>query len=163
MTPVLCPTNPFDDKTTARFWSRVDIRGQDECWRWTRSISSAGYGQFLGKWPWVTHRFAYLMCHGPIPDGMDVMHSCDVRSCVNPRHLSVGTRLLNVRDAIGKGRMNKQGEAHHLARLTEDDVKEIRRRAAAGERQTALAVEFGLHHDTVGRIVHRRRWHHVTP
>lgn len=75
------------------------------CWIWERSSMASGYGDFrLGKKHHLAHRASYLAFNGPIPIGMHVMHSCDVRPCVNPQHLSVGTNLDNIQDSMKKGR-----------------------------------------------------------
>ena len=94
------------------FWSRVDIRGENDCWPWV------GYGngivthrypncRYTGKSE-GTHRAAYLSKRGPIPDGMEVCHTCDNPICCNPNHLFLATHLENVRDRVSKGR-NKNG------------------------------------------------------
>jgi hypothetical protein len=90
----------------AHFWSRVDAsRGADSCWSWTGALDSGGYGQCgrdrrLHK----THRVAWMLTHGEIPDGLVVCHHCDNRRCCNPAHLFVGTQGDNVRDMVRKGR-----------------------------------------------------------
>jgi hypothetical protein len=95
-----------------RFMPRVRMAGLTECWQWTGSKNSVGYGQFsrsrsnrhIGA-----HRWAYEHAFGVIPDGMVVMHECDNRACVNPTHLRLGTQRDNMLDMIAKGRDgNKQ-------------------------------------------------------
>lgn len=75
------------------------------CWFWAGSFDRNGYGnaRWLGK-SISAHRLIYLLVHGEIPEGLDVMHSCDMRSCVNPAHLILGTRKQNMEDAAKKGR-----------------------------------------------------------
>lgn len=152
---------PFDD----RFWSKVDKSG--ECWIWT--------GARLGKYGetsdergvLLAHRASWELHFGPIPEGMWVLHNCpsgDNPLCVNPAHLWLGTALDNNLDAIRKGRPNPGnpkivGELNPTARLTENDVREIRRRAQAGESQRSLAREYGV--ASVNALVHRRQWKHV--
>lgn len=90
-----------------RFWPKVEVRGLDECWLWTGSLDSGGYGQIGikdGERPGRAHRLAYEWANGPIPPGKQVNHTCDVRSCVNPSHLYAGTAKDNTRDAIERGR-----------------------------------------------------------
>ena len=89
-----------------RLWSRVDTGGEDvECWEWTGARSPAGYGRIKGdNGTLQAHRVAYELTHGPIPDGLFVMHSCDNPPCCNPAHLSVGTNADNVHDSMRKGR-----------------------------------------------------------
>lgn len=89
---------PFDE----RFWEKVDLRSDDECWPWMASVTADGYGQF-----WITterrsvnaHRVAYELTVGQIPDGLEIDHLCRVRCCVNPTHMEPVTRAENARRA----------------------------------------------------------------
>jgi hypothetical protein len=89
-----------------RFWSKVWIT--DTCWIWTGAMTAAGelgYGILKvdrSRRNVLAHRFAYELTHGPIPSGLMVCHTCDVRKCVRPDHLFLGTAKDNVRDAIAK-------------------------------------------------------------
>jgi hypothetical protein len=76
------------------------------CWIWTRGLTHNGYGAFLVKRnPHArAHRWAWMLFRGPIPIGLFVLHKCDVRRCVNPDHLFLGTARDNTTDAINKGR-----------------------------------------------------------
>lgn len=92
-----------DYSVNDRFWSKVDKSG--DCWEWTASRFSNGYGQFtFGGYPIGAHRVAFEETKGLIPTGLVVMHSCDNRGCVNPAHLSLGTPLDNALDKVAKGR-----------------------------------------------------------
>lgn len=88
-----------------RFWEKVEKT--EGCWLWTASTRN-GYGQIAlggrGNPVLYAHRVSYEMHHGPIPDGLVVMHTCDVRSCVRPDHLTVGTQAENLADMVAKGR-----------------------------------------------------------
>lgn len=87
------------------------ILGDEGCWLWTASLRR-GYGQFgLGKKNMLAHRASYILYKGDIPDGLVVRHTCDVKHCVNPRHLVLGTHKENVRDCIQRGRRSKGGWA----------------------------------------------------
>lgn len=79
------------------------------CWLWERTINSYGYAKFLvnGKQIGV-HRFAYITHRGPIPDGLQLDHTCRVRSCVNPWHLEPVTIKENVLRGNGLAAQNKK-------------------------------------------------------
>lgn len=86
-----------------RFMSHVTFEALTGCWFWTGKVI-LGYGDltFKGK-NYKAHRVSYTHFKGEIPEGLYVLHSCDVKSCVNPDHLLVGTQLENVQDAARKG------------------------------------------------------------
>lgn len=88
-----------------RFWSKVKMGEPDECWEWQAYFRGGGYGgfQWLGK-PWKSHRVAWILTNGEVPDGLWVLHTCDNPACCNPAHLWLGTRSDNVRDMCAKGR-----------------------------------------------------------
>jgi hypothetical protein len=129
------------------------------CWLWTASCFKTGYGQFQKDGTMVSaHRMSFELFNGPIPKGMMVMHSCDVKKCVNPKHLSLGTAKDNVADAISKKRM-LVGEKNGQAKLTVGDVLAIR--SANLSSHTQLAAIFGVSRRLVGMIRRRERWVHL--
>lgn len=82
----------------------------DSCWLWQGSLrNKIGYGQIrLNKNNYYVHRVAYEHWVGEIPKGKILMHSCDVRNCINPAHLKIGTQKENMLDASIKGRLQKK-------------------------------------------------------
>lgn len=97
------------------FWDYVEKTDTvDGCWLWTGCTDVDGYGVFRSRPPTKAHRFAWTLAHGPIPDGMWVLHSCDVPACTRPGHLFLGTPRDNVRDCIEKGRRKNQHTTEYL-------------------------------------------------
>lgn len=81
-----------------RFWSKVDKKDQSECWEWTAAKTKGGYGRFRdGQRLVVAHRYSYELKYGPIPEGLELDHTCHNSSCVNPDHLEVVTHSENIR------------------------------------------------------------------
>lgn len=182
-----CRHNSERLAVTERFWRHVDKSGT--CWLWTGSLSGSGYGQF---WPGGrrgdltgAHRFSWELHNGPIPDGLHVCHHCDVKLCVRPDHLFLGTASDNNQDMTQKGRhasrtnpdWHVKGNAHPWrthperfpvgeqcshAKLTNQQVLEVRRRYDAGEtNKVALGREYGVSDSLIRAIVHRRIWRHI--
>ena len=98
---------------TERFLAKVDQSG--ECWLWTATKHVFGYGSFGHKGKKVgAHRMSYELFVGPIPEGMFVLHRCDVPECVKPDHLFLGDQKANLADMTKKGRRRNQnnGKTH---------------------------------------------------
>lgn len=136
-----------------RFWSYVDKGG--DCWVWKRAIHTYGYGVFhLSKERGCAlvsaHRYSWELAHGPIVDGLFVLHKCDNPPCVNPNHLFLGTQKINVRDAALKGRI-------HTTKLSKEKAEAIRDlyMACTKARGTIkrLAEHFGVHRHTIQNAI----------
>lgn len=128
------------------------------CWLWTGGITSSGYPLIRYRGARIgAHRAAYLEFMGAIPQGMDVCHKCDEPSCVNPRHLFVGTRQDNMADCFSKGRLSR-GEARYNAKLTEADILVIRGMSGTS---AGIAARFGITRRYAGAIRERRTWKHI--
>lgn len=128
------------------------------CWLWDAGVGKSGYGVFKKDGRSISaHRFSYEEFVGPIPDEMHVLHKCDVRTCVNPDHLFVGTHDDNMKDSSRKGR-KPRGEDNRAAKLSADDVREIRKWMKAGVRQELIAKCFGISQSAVGNISTAKSW-----
>lgn len=128
------------------------------CVEWTRARDSAGYGQLWDpalRRVIYAHRRAYEVAHGPIPDGMVVMHSCDNPACVNVEHLELGTHRDNALDKQRKGRGNQpKGLKNGRCKFSDDVVQRMRALWQSGElSQTEIAKRFGASSSNVSRIV----------
>lgn len=168
-----------------RFWEKVEQGAEDECWIWIGAIfrNTLGYGQIqMGGRPHLAHRVSWLLANGPVPDGSQVLHRCDVAPCVNPAHLFLGDRSANMKDMVAKGRWNgnrngvagdrngtrtkpqsrPRGETHSRAVLTEEIVREMRRLHRGGTPQVRLVERYGVNKSVVSKVVRRRTWAHVS-
>ena len=138
---------------TTRFWHLVE-KG-DDCWLWTGAVFGGGYGRITVNGKRVAaHRFSYEAANGPIPDGLFICHSCDVKSCVNPAHLFAGTQADNMQDWTRKGfnrlvsdpSLLRRGDAHWTRReaaRAKEIIGGARREEWARGRRIALRDSSG--------------------
>lgn len=152
-----------------RFWRQTDKDGPNhpklgKCWTWLGCCKGRGYGLLrVGRKKIKSHRFAYTLLVGKIPDGLHVLHSCDNKKCVNPAHLFLGTNDDNVADKVKKNRQVK-GEKSRGAILTATQVLEIRNRYRYMSRKhgcIAISRDYGVNDATVYSVVTRATWKHV--
>lgn len=140
--------------------------GPDACWPWTGHRIATGYGQVRVRGKATTaSRVALELSEGrPLEADEQACHRCDNPPCCNPAHLFRGSHVENMQDKEKKGRHGyggMPGERHHQAKLTEHDVREIRRRCEAGERHTAIAASYGVTGSLIGMIRKRQIWKHL--
>jgi hypothetical protein len=156
------------EQIAARFWAAVDKTPghgpQGECWLFIGRLDRDGYGtcksaERRGR-AWKAHRFAYFLINGPIPRGVMILHSCDVRNCVNDKHLRAGTGAENTADMVARNRQVK-GEKKHNAKLNDALVKQLRERVAQGEKKMHLAAEVGVSDAALTAACLGRTWKHV--
>lgn len=128
-----------------RFMSRVTKTST--CWLWTGG-KRGGYGMFwyLGSNS-SAHVISYMLFKGGIPKGLLVRHSCDVKNCVNPEHLLLGTTLDNWRDALERGQLNIH------SKFPAETVARIRDMRTAGHTLTAISIALGVSVGQVHNIV----------
>ncbi|MEQ6351506.1 HNH endonuclease [Ralstonia pseudosolanacearum] len=155
---------------SVRLWSRVDMSaGPDSCWLWLGGVNAKGYGQ-IRREPvgnatrgekTLTHRVAWELTHGAIPDGLHVCHRCDNPCCVNPAHLWLGTHADNLADMKVKGRAAR-GNRSGTARLESRQVQIIKRLLYLGHCSALeVATLLGVSPATIDAIGNQKTWRHV--
>lgn len=157
--------NAANGQPADRLAARLEPAG--ECHVWTGARTKTGYGQLdVAGVKWYAHRLAWTLVYGPIPDGMHVCHHCDTPPCCRVDHLFLGTDADNLADMRRKGRQinaQPQGTRHGRAKLTDDQVREIRARycSAARPTQAALALSYGVSQRTIAFIIKNKHWRHL--
>lgn len=134
------------------------------CWLWQgATFGRTGYGAVnrsvdgRGRVR-STHRLMWEAAYGPIPPGLMVQHTCDVRRCLNPDHLTLGTAISNGRQAAHRGRLRPlRGEASPKARLSDADVAQIRSLFAAGHSRQSIADAYGISRSYITQLVNNHR------
>lgn len=151
----------MDQITLKRFWGKINILNNNDCWEWNAAKTIDGYGRFkiAGK-NYSPHRLVYETFFCNIPDKMDICHKCDNPSCCNPNHLFLGTRSDNMKDCYTKGRslhilkMEKlRGEETKQAKLTNEMVLEAKRLYSLGIRGEKLCSKFPVHKTNLYRAI----------
>ena len=147
-----------------RLANGLDAAEDGMCWEWTRTHNGEGYGTLTVDGRRVyAHRLAFELAGGEIPDGLDVLHECDNPRCINPEHLSAGTRSKNMADCHARGRSRipsprMTGESNGSAKLTKEEVAEIRKAIERGEVQRAIGARYGVSQTLVSAIKRGRLW-----
>jgi len=149
-----------------RFWTKVIVHGDDECWEWTACQNRGGYGRigrgYTDEGTEQAHRVSWLIHNGRIPDGMHVLHTCDNAECTNPRHLYLGGNIENGRDRADRGRaVVPLGSRHPSSKLSADDVREIRRLHGSVSHKE-LARRYGVRYQSIQAIIKRKNWAWLT-
>lgn len=145
------------------------------CRLWFGAAVPKGYGVmfYQGKQQYA-HRVSWHLVNGQIPDGLQILHRCDVPACINPKHLFLGTQKENIQDMLVKGRGNftnrARGKDHHnygggykgknypCKKLNQLQVEEIRTAYKPGVRQSDLAAKYGVGQAHISRIVRGESW-----
>jgi predicted XRE-type DNA-binding protein len=134
------------------FWEKINKTA--ECWNWMGPVGSRGYGRFQNKYEPTAHRYSYLLAFGSISDGMCVLHHCDNRLYVNPKHMFLGTKDDNLKDMAHK-------ERHGNSKITKQMANEIKDKYSTGKiSQRELAKEYGIAQSTLQDILVGKTWKH---
>lgn len=146
-----------------RFWSKVAVKGPDDCWLWVAGCNQDGYGNFRYKGKTTgAHRVAFLLDFKEIPISLCVLHSCDIPNCCNPKHLFLGTQKDNAQDRARKGRGNRpRGVLNGRAKLTEKDVLKIRELFVKNTTPLELSILYSVSRTQIYCIVNWRNWNHI--
>lgn len=169
--------------TAERFWKKVNKNGPTiredlgPCWLWPR-LSTQGYGKTTIRLKhWLAHRLAWFYTFGELSDEICVCHECDVRNCVNPSHLWLGTNQENTTDKVVKGRQATRkkivnakflknqvcvsGERHGMSRLSNEQIGEIRSLRKSGLKLFELSQKFSVSQGHLSAICNGRAWSHI--
>lgn len=147
------------DSDIARYWAKVDRRGSEDCWPWTGAVRKDGpYGLLAMKGRYklyneLAHRIAKYLDDGDVPAGKMALHRCEDNLCQNPAHIFWGT----VKDFVYKPPVYR-GEAHPRAKLTAEDVREIRTLGGKGLTAYAIAKLKCVDPANVRRILTGQAW-----
>lgn len=167
---------------TFRFWPKVNKT--ETCWLWTANKNNQGYGLIYSleaDRKLLAHRVSWELANGPIPEGMCVLHQCDVPLCVNPSHLFLGTLAENMIDKERKGRSGRDAEwlaevrrrgqelktdkawleknnaaAKKRRKLSEQQEDDVRRLRKNGESIRALSRIFEIDRTSITRILQEK-------
>lgn len=157
----------------ASFWRRATTG--EGCWTWQEGVGGRGYGRVHGAAYGVpttlAHRVAWVLAGNPDPGELCVLHHCDNPPCIRPDHLFLGTRGDNSADMMQKGRHRVSRNPEHFtkgsrngrAKLAEEQVVELRKRAIAGEHYSTLAAAYGITPSRANGIILGNGWRHIWP
>lgn len=171
----------FDPACVERFWAKVGAPDANGCRRWTAKtelVSGLPRGRFAGG-PWrvvrsgsqaggrrralvYAHVFVWTLFRGPVPEGLQVRHTCDVSNCCEITHMILGTPQQNIDDRTSRFVNSRGGEGHGQAKLTHAQAREIYALAWEGAPQQVLADGYGVSLGVVSNIKRERAWRNTT-
>jgi hypothetical protein len=144
-----------------KFWSKVTLSGSNDCWLWIGDKDPDGYGRIRSGTTRIrAHRVSYELFIGAIDKNLVICHKCDNPSCVNPKHLWMGTTQENTSDMVSKER-HAYGERNGQSKLTKKQVDEIKKIYGTGQYTLKeIGKIFGVTYAMVHLIVKNKNWKH---
>lgn len=166
--------NAIERNSFDRFLNKIEF-SPTGCWLWNGLVDKDGYGRHrpgCGTKYMRAHRFSYEVFIGPIPHGLNILHSCDIPGCVRPWDLFPGTNRDNINDMLMKGRTTRgkdtvdplrraRGARCGRSKLSESTVIDIRSRHNYGESYRSIGRTFGINKKTVTKICSGESWKHI--
>lgn len=147
-------------KVKWRFWSRINKGKDDECWEWMGVISNTGYGRLSIKDKYFSaHHLMWFFTYKVMPT-LFLLHQCDNKRCVNPRHLKEGTHAENMRESSER-QLHARGVDSPKSKFTESDILLIRKQKQQGQSYSQLATLWNVNRSTIQSIVQRWTWAHI--
>jgi len=143
-----------------RFWEKVDkVFDTNGCWTWKAGKFKDGYGKFRMNGRFLrSHRVAWILKYGSIPEGKQVLHHCDNRACVHDDHLFLGSHQDNMCDRDSK---NRQPHNRGHSKLLENQVIQIKELLISGKTQISIAKTFGISQSQISNIRQQKQWHGI--
>ncbi len=144
-----------------RFWEKVDVKSDSECWNWHGAVNSTRRGYIKIYYVnYVAHRIAYYIYYKKDPGKLLVCHECNNGLCMNPNHLFLGTVSDNVQHAYDTGIISQRGTLSASAKLLDSHIREIRNLQGTIP-QSKIAKIYGVSPATISYILSGQRWTHV--
>jgi len=150
--------------TPERFMDYVMPIPETGCWLWLGGLDGSGYGMLSDELEQKAHRYSFHTFKHSIPANRVVMHSCDIKCCVNPAHLSVGTYRDNALDASSKGKLfnTSPWQAGTGSKMTAESVRDVRHRVIdLHESPVSVAKLYGINSSSISKIINGRTWRHI--
>lgn len=143
----------------------IRVKKTDGCWLWMKHTDKLGYGRCYSMGFSKAHRLSYFLHNGDFDRKLFVLHKCDVRNCVNPKHLFLGTQDDNMKDCARKKRIvstPKFGTDNNMAKLTPNDVINMRNLYESGNYSyKKIAKLFNISVMTAFRAIKKQCWGHL--
>lgn len=146
-----------------KFWSKVKMLSEDECWEFQGFLNGDGYGMCrINNKMERSHQYAFKSKNGPLIKGLEVLHSCDNRPCCNPRHLSLGTHDQNMKQMAERKRSGApKGERHHKATITEQQAILILKEFDLSKGYSFYAGLYKTSDDVIKNLILGNTWKHI--